>query len=129
MSWMREFSLHLRSQGLCEKVDTDALRYRQGNPVAPRTSSSASASASTPSTTTSSSSSVVAPTPFPGAGQTLSSPSPTPTPTPASTSGGGVSEEALVSLIGLGFSRQQAVSALVATGGNVEMAAGLLFSS
>jgi len=36
-------------------------------------------------------------------------------------------EKAINDLVGLGFSRQEAIQALDATGGNVELAAGLLF--
>jgi len=81
---------------------------------------------------------------FKGAGQSLSTPSPGPVlqPTPAAQSGPSAPpplrqaarpaasqhpKESIDQLVSLGFSRNEAIAALDATGGNVEYAAGLLF--
>ena len=50
-----------------------------------------------------------------------------PPPLPGRGDTGGFSEEAIAQLINLGFSRGEAVAALQATGGDVDMAASLLF--
>lgn len=79
---------------------------------------------------------------FQGAGQTIGGPSSSSAPQPAvqstpaaaqppssgrTSSASAYPTEAIAQLQGLGFSRQEAIAALDATGGNVEYAAGLLF--
>ncbi|KAF9881929.1 DNA damage-inducible protein 1 [Colletotrichum karsti] len=52
-----------------------------------------------------------------------------PTTAPPQASGAGFSEEQISQLMALGFPREAAINALQATGGNVELAAGLLFGA
>lgn len=72
---------------------------------------------------------------FQGAGQSLggggkapaTQPAARPTPAAAQPAASGHKKEDIDQLVGLGFSRAEAIQALDATGGNVEYAAGLLF--
>jgi DNA damage-inducible protein 1 len=57
----------------------------------------------------------------------LMAPTSTPSVTSTSTSISGISDEAIQTLTGLGFSRQEAINALRQTNGNAELAAALLF--
>jgi DNA damage-inducible protein 1 len=81
--------------------------------------------------TTAPSASSRTPTSFPGSGNTLGTPpagAPNRgSPMPQSNAGNRHSEEAIATLVGLGVSREVAISTLDAAGGNLDVAASLLF--
>lgn len=66
---------------------------------------------------------------FRGPGQTLASPSTPAQPRVALDPAAGIPQASIDQLVALGFSKDDAIKALRATGGNVEYAAGLLFSN
>jgi len=92
----------------------------------------AEAASSTPATAAATPTPSVAPTPAAPAASPAAAAAPAPTPsvapTPAAAADGGADEAAIATLVGLGFPRQQALQALQSTGGNVDLAASLLFN-
>jgi DNA damage-inducible protein 1 len=83
----------------------------------------AEAAASTPATAPTP---IAAHPPAPAAAPTAAAAAAAPTPTAAAD--GGLDEAAIATLVGLGFPREQALQALQSTGGNVDLAASLLFN-
>ncbi|THU89865.1 snare binding protein, partial [Dendrothele bispora CBS 962.96] len=99
------------------------LPQRVRDPIYPPTSEPSSSSGSGPSSSGTSN----PPSSFPGSGATLGGAPTSQPPRNAGPASGGFSEEHIQLLMNLGVSREVAISTLTAAGGNIDVAASLLF--